>query len=43
MREWNRKTTTKIKTLDEMFLKMSLNVSTLKHIMWWGGGGEATA
>ena len=37
MREWNRKTTTKIKTLDEMFLKMTLNVTTLKDI---GGDGE---
>ena len=40
MREWNRKTTTKNKTLDEMFLKMALNVSTLKDIMWGGGVGK---
>ena len=37
MRQWNRKTTTKIKTLDEMFLKITLNVTTLKDI---GGDGE---
>lgn len=36
MREWNGKTTTKIKTLDEMFLKMTLNVTTLRDIIWRG-------
>lgn len=38
MREWNGKTTTKIKTLDEMFLKLTLNVTALRHYMeggWW--------